>query len=100
MGVAAMAAGGSSAAAAAAERAAAAGFPGVRRVLLGGSVYFHSPGNPELHAPLGGGLEGWLGFKEVRPRLASALAVQEAQSRRGHCCKQMLSLPKGTLHTR
>jgi hypothetical protein len=29
-------------------------------------VYFHAPGNPELHAPLGGGLEGWLGFKEVR----------------------------------
>jgi hypothetical protein len=56
---------GQTAAAAAAERAAAAGFPGVRRVRCGDTVYFYCPGNVELHAPLGGGLEGWLGFKEV-----------------------------------
>lgn len=31
-----------------------------RRLLL------YSPGNPELHAPLGGGAEAWLGFEQVR----------------------------------
>lgn len=35
------------------------------------SVFLQAPGNPELHAPLGGGVEGWLGFRQ---RLADTQA--------------------------
>jgi hypothetical protein len=70
--------GANGAAASAALTAAAAGFPGVPRMRLGDAVFFRARGNPELHAPLGGGLEGWMGFKEVRGG--------EAGPRLTHCC--------------
>uniref|UniRef100_A0A383VYD8 Piwi domain-containing protein n=1 Tax=Tetradesmus obliquus TaxID=3088 RepID=A0A383VYD8_TETOB len=38
---------------------------------VGRSVFLQAPGNPELHAPLGGGVEGWLGFRQ---RLADTQA--------------------------
>jgi hypothetical protein len=43
----------------------------VPRVQVGRSVFLHAPGNVELHAPLGGGVEGWLGFRQ---RLADTQA--------------------------
>ncbi|KAF8058950.1 AGO1 [Scenedesmus sp. PABB004] len=33
------------------------------RVARGDAVYWHAPGNAELHAPLGGGVEAWLGVR-------------------------------------
>jgi hypothetical protein len=36
----------------------------VPRLQVGCSVFLHAPGNAELHAPLGGGVEGWLGFRQ------------------------------------
>jgi hypothetical protein len=86
---------GQTAAAAAAERAAAAGFPGVRRVRVGDTVYFYAPGNPELHAPLGGGLEGWLGFKEVRRggvARGGAVALATLSSMTGDMCVRGVSV--------
>jgi hypothetical protein len=37
---------------------------GVPRLQVGRSVFLHAPGNAELHAPLGGGVEAWLGFRQ------------------------------------
>jgi hypothetical protein len=38
-------------------------------------VFLHAPGNAELHAPLGGGLEGWLGFRQRLAATQSGPAV-------------------------
>jgi hypothetical protein len=41
-----------------------AALAGVPRVQIGRTVFLHAPGNAELHAPLGGGVEAWLGFRQ------------------------------------
>jgi hypothetical protein len=42
----------------------AAALAGVAKIQYGDVTFFHAPGNPDLHAPLGGGLEAWLGFRQ------------------------------------
>jgi hypothetical protein len=48
----------------------------VPRVRVGDAVFLHAPGVPELHVPLGGAVEGWLGFRQ---RLLSGLSEEDQQ---------------------